>query len=91
MVTFNNLNFYSHIEVLTSIDKLKYSNTSQCVFMDATNKKLYYTSDNGRNIHRSDLTFHPSELTFDEEYPDKYVILDKVDTNRKVSLTFSYL
>lgn len=52
--------------------------------MDSTNKKLYYTSDNGRNIHRSDLAFHPSELAFDEEFPDKYVILDKVDSTRKV-------
>ncbi|XP_049874971.1 sortilin-related receptor isoform X1 [Pectinophora gossypiella] len=58
-----------------------------CVFVDSTNKKLYYTSDNGRNIHRSDLNFHPSELAFDEEFPDKYVILDKVDSNRKLYLT----
>ncbi|CAH0400220.1 unnamed protein product [Chilo suppressalis] len=58
-----------------------------CVFVDSTNKKLYYTSDNGQNIHRSDLNFHPSELAFDEEFPDKYVILDKVDTNRKLYLT----
>lgn len=58
-----------------------------CVFVDSTNKKLYYTSDNGRNIHRSDLTFSPSELAFDEEFPDKYVILDKVDINRKLYLT----
>lgn len=56
----------------------------QCVFVDSTNKKLFYTSDNGRTIHRSDLSFHPSELAFDEEFPDKYVILDKVDSNRKV-------
>lgn len=53
--------------------------------MDSTNKKLFYTSDHGRNIHRTDLVFHPSELAFDEEFPDKYVILDKVDSNRKVS------
>nr|XP_049700522.1 sortilin-related receptor isoform X1 [Helicoverpa armigera] len=58
-----------------------------CVFVDSTNKKLFYTSDNGRNIHRSDLVFHPSELSFDEEFPDKYVILDKVDINRKLYLT----
>ncbi|KAL4715818.1 hypothetical protein ACJJTC_006397 [Scirpophaga incertulas] len=58
-----------------------------CVFVDSTNKKLFYTSDNGKNIHRSDLTFHPSELAFDEEFPDKYVILDKVDTVRKLYLT----
>lgn len=58
---------------------------SQCVFVDSTNQKLFYTSDNGQTIHRSDLIFHPSELAFDEELPDKFVILDKVDTNRKVS------
>lgn len=58
-----------------------------CVFVDSTNKKLFYTSDNGRTIHRSDLSFHPSELSFDEEFPDKYVILDKVVTNRKLYLT----
>ncbi|XP_026332516.1 sortilin-related receptor isoform X2 [Hyposmocoma kahamanoa] len=58
-----------------------------CVFVDSTNKKLFYTSDNGRTISRSDLSFHPSELAFDEEFPDKYVILDKVDSNRKLFLT----
>ncbi|XP_037293354.1 sortilin-related receptor isoform X2 [Manduca sexta] len=58
-----------------------------CVFVDSTNMKLYYTSDNGRNIHRSDLSFSPTELAFDEEFPDKYVILDKVDSNRKLYLT----
>lgn len=58
-----------------------------CVFIDSTNKKLFYTSDNGHNIHRSDLSFHPSELAFDDEFPDKYVILDKADSNRKLYLT----
>ncbi|XP_026730796.1 sortilin-related receptor isoform X2 [Trichoplusia ni] len=58
-----------------------------CVFVDSTNKKLFYTSDHGRTIHRTDLVFHPSELAFDEEFPDKYVILDKVDSNRKMYLT----
>ncbi|KAI5646183.1 sortilin, neurotensin receptor 3, domain-containing protein [Phthorimaea operculella] len=58
-----------------------------CVFVDSTNKKLYYTSDNGKTIHRSDLAFSPSDLAFDEEFPDKYVILDKVDSNRKLYLT----
>lgn len=52
--------------------------------MDSTNKKLFYTSDNGQNITRSDLDFHPSELAFDEELPNVYVILDKVDTIRRV-------
>ncbi|CAH0625561.1 unnamed protein product [Chrysodeixis includens] len=58
-----------------------------CVFVDSTNKKLFYTSDHGRTIHRTDLVFHPSELAFDEEFPDKYVILDKVDSNRQMYLT----
>ncbi|KAL0829250.1 hypothetical protein ABMA28_004072 [Loxostege sticticalis] len=58
-----------------------------CVFVDSINKKLYYTSDNGQHIHRTDLTFHPSELAFDEEFPDRYVILDKVDASRKLYLT----
>ncbi|XP_060804264.1 sortilin-related receptor isoform X1 [Amyelois transitella] len=58
-----------------------------CVFVDSTNKKLYYTSDNGRNIHRTDLSFHPNELAFDEELPDRYVILDKVGPNRTLYLT----
>lgn len=55
--------------------------------MDSTNKKLYYTNDSGRSkIRRSDLSFHPSELAFDEEFPDKFVVLDKVDADRRVSL-----
>ncbi|XP_048483491.1 sortilin-related receptor isoform X4 [Plutella xylostella] len=58
-----------------------------CVFVDSTNKKIYYTDDNGHTIHRSDLSFHPSELSFDEEFPDRFVVLDKVDTNRKLYLT----
>ncbi|XP_073946301.1 sortilin-related receptor-like isoform X2 [Choristoneura fumiferana] len=58
-----------------------------CVFVDSTNKKLFYTSDNGQNITRSDLDFHPSELAFDEELPNVYVILDKVDTIRRLYLT----
>lgn len=53
--------------------------------MDSTNKKLYYTQDNGVTIHRTDLSFHPSELAFDEEVPNRYVILDKIDSMRSVS------
>lgn len=53
--------------------------------MDSTNKKIFYTNDNGRTIYRSDLDFHPSEMAFDEEFPDRYVVLDKVDSNRRVS------
>lgn len=58
-----------------------------CVFVDSTNKKLFYTSDNGVTIHRSDLNFHPNELAFDEEFPSKYVVLDKVGSNRMLYLT----
>ncbi|XP_047534155.1 sortilin-related receptor-like isoform X1 [Vanessa atalanta] len=58
-----------------------------CVFVDSTNKKLYYTQDNGRTIHRSDLSFHPSELAFDEEIPNRYVILDKVNSTRNLYMT----
>ncbi|XP_063385358.1 sortilin-related receptor-like [Cydia fagiglandana] len=58
-----------------------------CVFVDSTNKKLFYTNDNGQHINRSDLDFHPSELAFDEEFPSIYVILDKVDSNRHLYLT----
>lgn len=57
---------------------------SQCIFVDATNKKLYYTRDNGLNILRSDLNFSPSELAFDDEIPMNFVVLDKLDPNRKV-------
>ncbi|XP_061377044.1 sortilin-related receptor-like isoform X3 [Danaus plexippus] len=59
-----------------------------CVFVDSTNKKLYYTQDNGRTIIRSDLNFHPSELAFDEDIPNRYVILDKVDSTRNLYMTF---
>ncbi|XP_052741999.1 sortilin-related receptor isoform X1 [Bicyclus anynana] len=58
-----------------------------CVFVDSTNKKLYYTQDNGVTITRSDLSFHPSELAFDEEVPNRYVILDKVDSTRNLYMT----
>lgn len=58
-----------------------------CVFVDSTNKKIFYTNDNAKTIFRSDLDFHPSELAFDEEFPDRYVVLDKVDLNRRLYLT----
>ncbi|KOB70678.1 Sortilin-related receptor, partial [Operophtera brumata] len=46
-----------------------------CVFVDSTNQKLFYTSDHGQTIHRTDLNFHPTELAFDEELPDKFLYL----------------
>ncbi|CAH2090468.1 unnamed protein product [Euphydryas editha] len=58
-----------------------------CVFVDSTNKKIYYTQDNGRTIHRSDVIFHPSEIAFDEEIPNRYVILDKVNSTRNLYMT----
>ncbi|VVC91851.1 unnamed protein product [Leptidea sinapis] len=58
-----------------------------CVFIDSTNKKLYMTSDNGQTIRRTDLNFHPNELAFDEEFPVRFVILDKTDPNRNLYLT----
>ncbi|GBP23513.1 Sortilin-related receptor [Eumeta japonica] len=58
-----------------------------CVFVDSTNKKIYYTNDNGQHIHRSDLSFHPSDLAFDDDVPDKFIVLDRVDSNRKLYLT----
>ncbi|XP_068629296.1 sortilin-related receptor isoform X1 [Battus philenor] len=60
-----------------------------CVFVDSTNKRLYYTDDNGQNIHRSDLTFQPSELVFDEDNPKRFVVLDKVVQNRMLYMTFN--
>ncbi|CAG4953069.1 unnamed protein product [Colias eurytheme] len=58
-----------------------------CVFIDSTNKKLYTTNDNGHTIHRTDLTFNPNELVFDEEFPVRFVILDKTSQNRNLYLT----
>ncbi|CAH0727121.1 unnamed protein product, partial [Brenthis ino] len=58
-----------------------------CVFVDSTNKKLYYTYDNGKTIRRSDLDFHPSELAFDEDIPNRYVIMDKVNSTRNLYMT----
>ncbi|XP_013139832.1 PREDICTED: sortilin-related receptor-like [Papilio polytes] len=60
-----------------------------CVFVDSTNKRLYYTDDNGHNILRSELTFHPSELLFDEDNPKRFVVLDKVGRNRMLYMTFN--
>ncbi|XP_045536958.1 sortilin-related receptor-like [Papilio machaon] len=60
-----------------------------CVFVDSINKRLYYTDDNGQNIHRSELTFHPSELLFDEDNPKRFVVLDKVGRNRMLYMTFN--
>ncbi|CAK1543183.1 unnamed protein product [Leptosia nina] len=58
-----------------------------CVFIDSTNMKLYTTNDNGHTIHRTDLSFHPNELAFDEEFPVRFVILDKTNSSRNLYLT----
>ncbi|CAH2041323.1 unnamed protein product, partial [Iphiclides podalirius] len=60
-----------------------------CVFVDSTNKRLYYTDDNGQNIHRTELNFQPSELAFDEDNPKRFVVLDKVGRNRMLYMTFN--
>lgn len=49
---------------------------------------LYQTSDDGVNIRKTALNFSPSELSYDEKDTDTFVILDKVDTGRKVRLNY---
>lgn len=54
------------------------------MFTDVKNKMLYQTSDNGITIRRTKLEFSPSDVAYDEEDTDTFVILDKVDPTKKV-------
>ncbi|XP_072931091.1 uncharacterized protein RpS19a isoform X1 [Epargyreus clarus] len=58
-----------------------------CVFVDSINKKLFYTNDHGRTIYKTHLNFSPSELAFDEEFPNKFVVLDKGGPQRNLYMT----
>ena len=62
----------------------------QCVFTDVQNQILYQTSDNGLTIRRLQLKLSPSDVAYDEEDTDTFVILDKVDPMKKVLVVNSY-
>ncbi|XP_066589021.1 sortilin-related receptor-like [Prorops nasuta] len=54
------------------------------VFVDSTNKLLFVTFDNGLTIKRIPLSFHPSEIAFDESNVKMLLALDKIDPERKL-------
>ncbi|XP_024940142.1 sortilin-related receptor isoform X2 [Cephus cinctus] len=60
---------------------------THCVFADIGNNLIFITTDNGKNITRVKLPFQPSEISFHEENPNIFLILDKVNRTRKLWLT----
>ncbi|KAK0098602.1 hypothetical protein PV326_006350 [Microctonus aethiopoides] len=58
-----------------------------CVFADSANRVIFITNNNGKNITRVPLRFHPSEISFYEENPNYFVALDKIAPSRTLYLT----
>jgi hypothetical protein len=58
----------------------------QCVFTDPLNKVIFVTKNYGRNITRINLTFSPSEVSFHEDETLTFLVFDKVDSVKRVSL-----
>ncbi|XP_063978327.1 sortilin-related receptor-like [Diachasmimorpha longicaudata] len=58
-----------------------------CIFADSANKVIFITSDNGKNITRVDLQFHPSEISFYDKSPSIVLALDKIDPERHLWMT----
>lgn len=65
------------------------SSVFQFVFTDSTNKVLFTTTDFGKTLRREQLEFHVSDISFHEEEPETFVVLDKSDDARKVGSAFS--
>ncbi|XP_012284613.1 sortilin-related receptor [Orussus abietinus] len=61
--------------------------TTDCVFADNINQLIFVTMDNGKNIIRHNLQFHPSEISFHDEDRFTIVVLDKTDPMRKLWYT----
>ncbi|XP_025152986.1 sortilin-related receptor isoform X2 [Harpegnathos saltator] len=58
-----------------------------CVFVDSLNSLIFITSNNGINIQRSSVPFHPSEISYYDSDPRVLVALDKIDSIRKLWLS----
>ncbi|XP_046432202.1 sortilin-related receptor-like isoform X1 [Neodiprion fabricii] len=60
---------------------------THCVFADSSNQLIFTTWNNGQDIIRQNLPFHPSEISFYEDDPITFLALDKIDPERKLWLT----
>ncbi|XP_020710796.1 sortilin-related receptor isoform X2 [Athalia rosae] len=60
---------------------------THCVFADSTNQLIFTTWNNGKDITRQILPFHPSDISFHEDDPLTFLALDKLDPERKLWLT----
>lgn len=58
----------------------------QIVFTDPRNKAIFTNSDYGKTIVRRMLDFTPSEVSFYEQDPKTFLVLDKQDPERKVRI-----
>lgn len=58
----------------------------QIVFTDPKNKVIFTNSDFGRTIHLNRVQFTPSEVSFYEHDARTFLVLDKVDPDRNVSI-----
>lgn len=57
----------------------------QFIFTDIKHNAIFVTKDHGKTFERIDLHFTPSEISFHELYPSKFLVLDKNNTKNKVS------
>lgn len=67
---------------------MQYPCIFQCVFTDPLNQVIFVTKDYGRNITRMNVTFSPSEVSFHEDEPLTFLVFDKVDPIKRVSLRY---
>ncbi|XP_063217852.1 sortilin-related receptor-like [Bacillus rossius redtenbacheri] len=63
----------------------KYS--AHMVFTDSTNQMIFTTKNYGRNITRTKLSFHPTNITFHDEEPFTFLAYDSLDLERKLWIT----
>jgi hypothetical protein len=52
------------------------------------NQVIFVTKNYGRNITRINLAFSPSEVSFHEDEPLTFLVFDKVDPIKRVSLRY---
>lgn len=57
------------------------------MFTDPRNKAIFTNSDYGKTIVRHMIDFTPSEISFYEQDPKTFLVLDKQDPDRKVRNT----
>ncbi|XP_071441297.1 sortilin-related receptor-like isoform X2 [Hetaerina americana] len=60
---------------------------THCVFIDSTNKVIYTTTNHGKYIEMTNLKFHPTDISFNEDEPLTFLAYDKIDPTKKLWVT----